>query len=70
MDWFEKIKSMDYKQLAKFLSNFDCDSITDNYCEHSCLERNQKGHCKHNNDCIIDDSFIIEKWLHIIENDN
>lgn len=70
MDWFQKIKSMDYKQLAEFLSTFDRDAISDNYCECACLERNKEGNCKHNNDCIVDDSFIIEKWLHIIENDN
>ena len=64
MDWFEKIKGMNKKELASFLSKFDADDITDSYCETGqCNRKDENGYCKHNNDCPVKDSDIIELWL-------
>ena len=64
MDWFEKIKLMSRKELAQFLTEFDVDEITNDYCENGgCKDKNENGSCKYNHDCPIEDSDIIEKWL-------
>lgn len=64
MDWFEKIKSMNYEELAKFLVEFDANEITNDYCDNACNERSENGQCKHKV-CVAEDSMIIEKWLHL-----
>lgn len=64
MDWFEKIKLMSRKELAQFLSEFDVDEITNDYCKNrGCKDRIESGLCKYSHDCPIEDSDIIEKWL-------
>lgn len=63
MNWFEKIKSMNEKELADFLADFDVGDITNDYCGNACLERNEYGGCKHKRECPISDCFIIEQWL-------
>jgi hypothetical protein len=69
MDWYEKIKSMSYKELAEFLVDFNAEEITSDYCENACKEKSENGYCKHK-DCIVEDYSIIEKWLHLYaEND-
>lgn len=62
MDWFEKIKSMNRKELAEFLVNFDEMDIASDYCKYGCPEREENRKCNHD-DCIVSDAEIIEKWL-------
>lgn len=64
MTIFEKIKSMNYKELSKFLiDNFNCNKITDHACDYCevCL-------CEKYNleDCPIIEVEVIEKWLNKI----
>ena len=63
MNWFEKIKSMDYSELALFLAEFNSQEIVEDYCRYACPER-QETVCNHE-DCIVEDSAILEKWLHL-----
>lgn len=62
MDWFEKIKSMNRKELAEFLVGFDEMDITADYCKYGCCEMKENRSCPHD-DCIVEDVEIIEKWL-------
>ena len=63
MNWFEKIKSMNEKELAEFLARFDIDDINNSFCECACEEITVDGICKHDFDCPFDDVCVIEKWL-------
>lgn len=63
MNWFEKIKSMNEKELAEFLADFVAGDIANDYCGNACSERNEYGGCSHKRECPISDCFIIEQWL-------
>ena len=42
MDWYDKIHSMDRKQLAEFLGKFDRDELSDDFCQNLCPVRSDE----------------------------
>lgn len=70
MNWFNKIKSMNERELARFLADFDIDDIDKDYCENFCTEKTDSGRCKYDHDCPLEDSYVIEKWLNTKSSEN
>lgn len=59
MTVYERIKQMDIKEMAKYLSKFDYWEVSNNikFCKNLCEHKKE---CSDLNDCFCSDEFIIE----------
>lgn len=68
MTVYERIKQMDIKEMALYLSKFELENISREikFCENLCEHKEE---CSDINDCFCSDEFIMETYLNMESED-